>query len=74
MKEIKFKSYNDLPMHLTAEMVAQVLGISISNAYKLMRDKNFPSMRIGKRYIVPKDHLRKWIDEQVTKRGNKNAF
>ncbi len=61
-------------MYLNAEMVAKVLGISISGAYELMHDKNFPSMRIGKRFIIPKDHFKKWIDEQLAKRGGKNVL
>lgn len=65
MKESIVRSYDELPLMLNAELVSQVLGISISSAYELMHEKSFPSVRIGNRYIVPKDHLRKWIDKQV---------
>ena len=60
-----FTSIDQLPITLSAEQVAQVLGISRANAYNLMRSKGFPTLKIGKRMIVPKDKLIAWIDCQV---------
>ena len=61
MKKSIYKSYDDLPLFLNAELVAKTLGISISSAYELMRERGFPSLRIGKRIVIPKEELRKWI-------------
>lgn len=58
MKECIYKSYDDLPLILNADVVKDVLGISISSAYELMRKRDFPSVRIGNRLIVPKNKLR----------------
>ena len=58
MKECIYKSYDDLPLMLNADVVKDVLGISISSAYELMRKRDFPSVRIGNRLIVPKNKLR----------------
>ena len=71
MKLSETKNYEDLPLFLNAEMVAKVLGVSISSAYELMHEKGFPSVRIGKRFIVPRDDLKRWMDEQVAKRGSR---
>ena len=71
MKLSEMKNYNDLPLFLNAEMVAKVLGVSISSAYELMHEKGFPSVRIGKRFIVPRDDLKRWMEEQVAKRGSR---
>ena len=65
MRNTKFKSYEDLPLTLTAPEVGEVLGISRAAAYELVRSKGFPSMRIGNRILVPKDRLIAWINEQV---------
>ena len=62
MKESVFKSYDDLPLFLSAETVAKLLGISISSTYKLMQQKDFPVLRIGNRKVVPKDRCRAWVD------------
>ena len=71
MKNSQAKNYEDLPLFLNAEMVAKVLGVSISSAYELMHEKGFPSVRIGKRFIVPRDDLKRWMKEQVAKRGSR---
>ena len=65
MRTTKFKNYDDLPLTLTAPEVGEVLGISRAAAYELVRNKGFPSMRIGTRILVPKDRLIAWINEQV---------
>ena len=53
MKESIYTNYDELPLFLNAETVANLLGISISGSYELMHEKNFPTMRIGPRLIVP---------------------
>ena len=63
MKESIYKSFDELPLMLNAETVKNVLGISISSAYELMHEKDFPSIKIGNRLIVPKDKFREWIDK-----------
>ena len=61
-----YTSLEQLPLALSAEDVAQVLGISRANAYTLMHSKGFPTLKIGKRMTVPKDKLIEWIDKQMT--------
>ena len=65
MRESKFKNYNDLPLTLTAPEVGEVLGISRAGAYELVRSKGFPHMKIGTRFLVPRDKFLVWIDEQT---------
>ena len=63
----KYSSYDQLPLSLRAEDVAAVLGISRANAYTLMHAKDFPTIFIGKRMLVPKDKFLAWIEEQTQK-------
>ena len=71
MKFSKYQNYEDLPLFLNAELLAKVLGVGVSSAYELMHEKGFPSVRIGKRFIVPRDDLKRWMEEQVAKRGSR---
>ena len=64
---MKYTSLDQLPVTLCANQVAQVLGISRANAYVLMHSKGFPTIRIGKRMIVPKDQFLKWMETQASK-------
>lgn len=65
MKVSTYHSYDDLPLFLNAELVSQVLGVSISSAYELMHEEAFPSVRIGSRFVVPKDKFRQWVEQQT---------
>lgn len=58
-------SYNQLPLTLCAEHISQILGISRSATYTLLRSKGFPTIYIGKRMVVPKDKFIAWIEEQT---------
>ena len=58
-----FTSIDQLPITLCAEEVALVLGISRAGAYTLMRSQGFPTIRIGKRMVVPKDKLLAWMSK-----------
>ena len=60
-----YHSYDELPLFLNAEMVARVLGVSISSAYELMHETGFPALRIGNRIVVPKEKFRRWVETQV---------
>ena len=71
MKNSQAKNYDDLPLFLNAEMVAKVLGVSISSAYELMHEKDFPSVRIGKRFIVPREDLKVWIENYIERKLKK---
>lgn len=61
-----YTSYDQLPLALNADDVAAVLGISRANAYTLMHSRDFPTITIGKRMIVPKDKLLTWMDERMS--------
>ena len=63
-----FTSIDQLPITLCAEEVASVLGISRAGAYTLMHSKGFPTIKIGKRMLVPKEKLVEWMEAQTKKK------
>ena len=64
MRESTYKSYEELPLFLNARMVSRILGVSQSSAYELMHQDGFPSMRIGKRILIPRDRFLEWLDRR----------
>ena len=64
MKVSNIRSYADLPLFLNANLVAQVLGVSIYTAYEVMHEPNFPTLRVGSRMVVPKEKFIQWAEEQ----------
>ena len=65
MKESVYKSYEELPLFLNANLVAQVLGIAPSSAYELMHESNFPVLKIGSRMVVPKKKFIDWVERNT---------
>ena len=63
-----YKSFEELPVMLSIPQVASVLSISRAGAYELAHSKNFPSILIGSRIVVPKDRLFAWVDSKVSER------
>ena len=62
MKESNYKTYDELPLFLNVETVANVLGIAMSSTYELMKEKDFPALRVGNRLIVPKEKFIAWVE------------
>ena len=61
MKKSVFTSYDELPLLLNVKQLADLLGVSDSSVYELIQEDDFPSLRIGKRIVIPKEELRRWI-------------
>ena len=59
MLESIIKKYDELPLFLNAKNLSKVLGLSESSVYELMHEKGFPSICIGSRLVVPKEHSQK---------------
>ena len=69
MRKCKYKSFDELPLMLTVEEVAGVLGIGIAHAYEVARRRGFPTIKIGSRIIVPRDRLIQWLEEQADQKS-----
>ena len=68
MKRSKYSSFNELPLMLTVQDVADVLGIGLAHAYEGAHRQDFPTITLGSRIIVPRDKFMAWIDEQAAKK------
>ena len=58
-----YRSFDELPLTLNANQVAEVLGISRVFAYSLLHQETFPTITIGKRMLVPKDKFVEWMNQ-----------
>jgi len=65
MKMSVCRSYDELPLFLNANLVSQVLGVSISTAYELMNEPGFPVLRVGSRMVVPKEKFVEWVSQRT---------
>ena len=66
MKKSIYKTKEEMPLFLTVMDVANLLGISRASAYELVRQENFPKLKIVQgRTIIPRDRLLEWLGEQT---------
>lgn len=57
-----FDTYPDI---LTVEQLCEVLNIGKNTAYKLLKNEDIKSVRIGKVYKIPKKYVKKYIKLSV---------
>ena len=65
MKKSVITNYDELPLLLNTTQLADLLGVSHSSVYELIQEPGFPSLRIGKRIVIPKEELRQWISDNT---------
>lgn len=70
MKESRYRSYEELPLFLNAELVSKVLGVSPSSGYELMHEPGFPVLRVGSRMVVPKEKFIQWVEQNTAGGGD----
>ncbi|TDA67705.1 MAG: DNA-binding protein [Clostridia bacterium] len=58
-------NWDDLPLLLRVEDVAKLLQIGRNSAYDLCHRRGFPVVRVGRIFRVPKDGLKKWLEQQT---------
>ena len=58
-------NYENLPAVLNANQLATALGISRAGAYQLLNTATFPTLRIGKRLLVPRGKLAERIEQNT---------
>ena len=65
MKSVNCKSdKSELPLVLTAQFTAKLLGINIGVLYEHLRAGTIPGKRIGRRWVIPRDALFNWLNKQ----------
>ena len=51
----------------TVKEVADLLGISKSYAYQLVKERKLPVLEVGNRRVIPKNQFELWIKESTNK-------
>ena len=62
-----YKNFDELPVMLSVSQAAELIGISTVSLYKLIKnDDSFPVIAMGRRKIIPKEHLKNWINSKIS--------
>lgn len=49
---------------MNAKDIKEYLGVSLSKAYDMMREKSFPTLKIGGRRLVKTEDFLNWLEKQ----------
>jgi excisionase family DNA binding protein len=55
------------PAVLTVKQLSEYLNVGINVAYELSHRKNFPTLRLGRKILIPREQLNEWINNQTSK-------
>ena len=60
--------FSTLPEFFAPDKLASVLHISRSTLYRALRRGEIPCLRVGKRFILSRVHLERWMEENLCKK------
>jgi excisionase family DNA binding protein len=61
MKEAIVSTEEKGPTYPSVRELAEDLNIGYQSAYKALRDGTIPSIRVGKRFIIPRSAVAEWL-------------
>jgi len=59
------KTLAELPDVMSVQQLGQFLGVHANGVYELVHQQSFPSIQIGRKFVIPKAGLVKWLEEQT---------
>lgn len=59
--DLMFTSYPDL---VNVVQLKEMLGIGITLAYRLVKNKNIPALKVGREYKIPKRNVIAYLTNQ----------
>lgn len=55
-------SYDTLPLVLSVKEMAEVLNIGLNTAYRLLKEKEIPSVRVGRQHRISRKALIAYLE------------
>lgn len=68
-KAENFTDWSQIPLVIGPEQVAKVMGVGKNVAYELFHSKGFPSMKVGRRWLVGRDAFKNWLEMANSKQS-----
>ena len=70
MAGIKKQKHAQECLTLNVKEAAAVIGIGYMAMYDLCRRTDFPAIRVGRRILIPRGALMRWLETQAGSRSN----
>jgi len=59
----------ELPDVLSVKQLGQLLGVHANGVYELVHQQSFPSIQIGRKFVIPKAGFVKWLEVQTERKA-----
>lgn len=59
--------WESLPAIMDVRQTAKFLGVGYRTILQLAHSKTFPALKLGKKFLVSRDGLRTWLEQQTQK-------
>ena len=63
--DTRMTSFDALPEFFSPAEIAPILSVSRATAYRMAASGKLPCLRLGKRVIISKVHLKEWVDRTI---------
>ena len=63
-------SIDSLPEFCTPGDLSLILPVSRATLYRMAEQTRIPSLRIGRRVVIPREPFKKWVEQQCGMAGN----
>ena len=73
MRKREWSSEEELPLYLDAKAIIDILKLTRSFVYSLMRNGDLPSIKVGKRRLVQRHQFVEWM-KRHEKGGESNGL
>ena len=60
----------DMKLALNMAEAAKLAGVSVPTMRQLANQKDFPAFRSGRRWIIPADSFKRWLEERANERAS----
>lgn len=61
----KITSFDALPEFCSPAEIAPILSVSRATVYRMAASGKLPCLRLGKRVIISRVHLKEWVDRTI---------
>lgn len=62
----QYRGLDDLPELCGMSDLEGVLPISRATAYRMAQRGEIPCLRLGRRFVFSREHLKQWIEQKMT--------
>ena len=62
------EAFEGLPLRLSVEQVAEMLGIDVQTAYRWLADGRVPAYKVARSWVILRDEIKDWLESNTNQK------